>query len=151
MKKRVVLSGFLKTNKGSALMMAVIIMMVVSVLTTMVFTLYNNNLKQAKQQEHYIEAYYLAYSGVEMAFAALREDSAELFEEIKDTETPLTEEDIHFGNGTIDVSVTISDEANYMDWIKITATGTLNESNVSRTRTLYIDPSNMKNAVWKEN
>lgn len=86
-----------------------------------------------------------------MAFTSLIANENELFDDIKNgTVASLSENDIAFGNGTVDIVVTKSTDANYTGWIKIVSTGTLDLNNISRTRTLYIDPSNQKNVVWKE-
>jgi len=141
----------LKNNKGSAIVYAVMVFLLVSIFAATVVSLFGNNLNQAKHQEYSIEAYYLSYSGVQMAFTSLVANENELFDDIKDgTVASLSEDDIAFGNGTVDIVVTKSTDANYMGWIKIVSTGTLDLNNISRTRTLYIDPSNQKNVVWKE-
>lgn len=140
----------IKNQRGFTFVFTLLILIMSMIFVSTVFTVYSGNLRQTKHQEHYMEAYYLAYSGVEMAFTALIADENELFNEIKNgTTTSLTEEDIAFEDGSVDIEVTKSNDANYVGWIKISSTGTLGSYDISRTRTLYIDPSNQKNTVWK--
>jgi hypothetical protein len=149
-----------KHIKGSALVYTLIVFMMASIFGTIVISVFNNNLLQTKNQEHHAEAYYLAYSGIEMAFSALIADENDLFNKIKngnittldsrtDPNTDKTDGHILFQTGYIDFIVTRSNETNYVGWIKIVSTGTLKSNNVSYMRTLYIDPSNQKNVVWK--
>jgi len=141
----------LNNSKGSALVFVLLTFLIIVLFSTTVITLFNNNLKQATREEDSIQAYYLAYSGAQMAFTSLIDNDNELFNQIKDgTISSLSENNIDFGNGEIDIEVTLSNETNYNGWIKIVSTGTLDESNVSRKRTIYIDSSNQKNVVWKE-
>jgi type II secretory pathway component PulK len=145
------LKNKISNKNGSAIVYVLFIFLIIVIFSTIVITLFDNNLKQATREEKSIEAYYLAYSGNQMAFTALIDNDNELFDQIKDgSVSSFSESDIDFGEGEIDISVTLSTETNYNGWIKIVSTGTLNESNISRTRTMYIDPSNQKNVVWKE-
>lgn len=151
MRKAKNVQKYINNRSGVAMVYAIIVLVLVAIFATTVSAIFGNNLKQAKVQEHSVEAYYLAYSGVQMAFTALIADDNTLFDQIKDgTVASLSENDVPFESGTIDITVTKSTETNYPGWIKITATGTVTENNISRTRTVYIDASNQKNVVWQE-
>lgn len=151
MKRRLSYSAYYNNRSGSAIAYAVIVFVLVAMFATMVVSLFENNLNLAKHQEHTVEAYYLAYSGIQMAFTALIADDNALFDQIKDgTLASLNQNDIPFETGTIDIEVTRSTEANYPGWVKITATGTVTANNTSRTRVVYIDPLNQKNTAWNE-
>lgn len=141
----------LKRRKGSALAFVLIILLGISILTTSLLYIFNTNLKQAKYQQDRIEAYYLAYSGAEMAYSALLTKKSDGRLKLTDL-TPgneLTQRDISYGNGKIDISAKISKDENFDGWIKITATGTLNKNNLSYTRSLFFDPANPVNKMWK--
>lgn len=57
----------IKNRNGNALVFMLMIFLVISILTTSILFIFNSNLKQAKHQQNLMEAYYLAYSGAEMA------------------------------------------------------------------------------------
>ncbi len=142
---------FLKKRKGSALATAVIVFLIVSIFGAIVLSVSNQNLLESKHQESSTEAYYLAYSGIQMAFSALIEDSNDLMDEVVGGAV-FTQNDIDFGNGTVDVTVSLvnGSPVAYDGWVAISATGTLDSGNFSRSRVLYIDPQNQKNTAWRE-
>lgn len=146
------IKGYLqrRNNRGSALVFIVIAFLIVTILASSVLFIFNTNLKQAKHQEYSLEAYYLAYSGVEMAFSAITENSNELLNQIINGAT-FTEDDIDFGRGKIDIVAAKTEETNFLDWIKISATGTLDSNNQSYTRSMYVNPSNTNDFVWVNN
>jgi redox-regulated HSP33 family molecular chaperone len=86
-----------------------------------------------------------------MAFTALNAEDQTRLDKVVDDGAILIDDDISFGNGTIAVTVKNSTNTDYTGWVMITATGTLAEYNVSRTRTMYFDPENQNDMVWKEN
>lgn len=144
--------SFNNKRSGSALAFIVIALLVVAILTSSILYIFNSNLKQAKYQEYAMEAYYLAYSGVEMGLSAITANSNALLEEVKNgSKTSLIENDIEFGRGFIDIIVIKSSDVNFEDWIKITSTGRLRVNNQSFTRSLYLNPSNINDFVWVNN
>ncbi len=144
------IGGIVSNNKGAGLATVIVMLFVVMVFVAIITDLFFSNIGMAHYQEDSMEVYYLAYSGVQMAFTALIADDNELFDGIKDGDiAELTESDIIFENGTIDLYVTKSTEADYLGWIKIISTGKLNLNDVEQTRTVYIDPLDQKNVVWK--
>lgn len=142
-----------KNRQGSALAFILIVLLVISILTTSILYIFNSNLKQAKHQQDSLEAYYLAYSGAEMAYTALLTKMPNGKLKLTDlTESnELTESNIEYGNGKIDVSAKISKDENFDGWIVIKSIGTLNKNNQSYTRSLFFDPANPVNKVWKNN
>ncbi|MDD2534430.1 MAG: hypothetical protein PHC86_07000 [Eubacteriales bacterium] len=142
-------------KKGSALATTLIMFLIVALFGTIVITIANQNLLESKRQESSIEAYYLAYSGVEMAFSSLKANDNLLFEQIKqNAANTLVENDISFGNGTIDIAVrqasqTAGDPQAYAGWIKISSIATLDNGSFTKSRVLYIDPNDQRNIVWE--
>ena len=143
---------FNNNRQGSALAFVLIIFLVLSILTLSILFIFNNNLKQAKRQQDSIEAYYLAYSGAELAYTALlTEVSGKKKYTTLTGSNEFTESKISFGNGKIDILAKISKDKNFEGWIEIRSTGTLDKNNQSYTRTLLFNPGNPVDRVWKNN
>lgn len=139
-------------RQGSALAFVLIIFLVISILTSSILFIFNNNLKQAKRQQDSFEAYYLAYSGAELAYAALlTEVSGSRKYNVLNESNDLKETNIDFGNGKIDIVAKLSNGGSFDGWIEITSTGTLNKNNQSYTRTLFFNPGNPVDRVWRNN
>lgn len=136
-------------NSGGVLAYILVILLVLAITASVIFSIFSSNLLQARRQESYMESYYLAYSGAYMGFAAIIEDENEILKEIENNNAVYKEENIDFGEGKIDIEASKSSEANYPGWIKIISKGTLDKDGTVVTRTLYIDPENQKNTVWK--
>ena len=62
-----------KSRNGAALIYVLFVLIILSAIATVVIRLNMNNLHQAKYQEYDIQAHYIAYSGVELGYAALME------------------------------------------------------------------------------
>lgn len=143
------------TNEtGGTLAFVVILLMVLSVLVASVLLLFNNNLKQAKLQEDNMEAYYLAYSGVEMAYAALLADSNEKLKELTRLTSPVASHvtnNVAVGGGEVDLIAVKSTDVGFEGWIKITSTATLTKNGQTYTRILYFDPADPTKKVWSDN
>ncbi len=149
--KRVIIMGLKLNNKrqGSAYVFVFIAFLVLSILGSSILFIFNTNLKQAKLQQDSLEAYYLAYSGVEMAYAALLSKKPNGDLKLKDLDShELEQNDISYGNGTINILAKKSEHENFENWIEIKSTGTLSRNNLSYTRTLYFDPDNPIDIVW---
>ena len=98
-----------------------------------------------------MEAYYLAYSGVEMAFTSLLADSNAKLKELRnDPDSVLKTENIEFGNGKISVTAETTKNENFENWIEITSTANLNKNDFTYTRKFLFDPNNPIDDVWLE-
>ncbi len=139
----------LKNRKGSALVFILIILLIMSLLGTSILSLFSTNLKQAKLQQDSLQAYYLAYTGVEIAYAALLDDAAKL-KEITNNKKELTENNINFGDGKISVKSKLTTMANFDGWVEISSIGTLNKNNLEYKRTMLFDPTNPVDVYWKD-
>lgn len=142
----------LNSDDGSALAFVIIMIMVLTIFVSSILFLFDNNLIQAKKIEVNMEVYYLAYSGVEMSYAALLANTNEKMKELTDlTVASLTTNSISFGNGEIDTQAVLSKDPGFVDWIKITATATLDSNGDTDTRIMYFDPNDPTKKVWKDN
>lgn len=153
LKKKLKRENILKKRKGSALAFTLIILLVLSIVTISVLFIFNTNLRQAKFQQDSLEAYYLAYSGAEMAYTALLTEVSPNRLKLDELGggNEFVESNIDFGNGKINISAKISDEENFNGWIVVKSTGILNSNNHSYTRSLFFDPNNPANKVWRNN
>ena len=59
------------SKKGMALMVVVSLFMVLMIILASMSLVYQSNLRQTSQQEENMKAYYLALSGIELAYSAL--------------------------------------------------------------------------------
>lgn len=143
-----------KRRQGGALALVVMVLFVVSAFSAIVLMLFRSNLDMTMRQNRNTEAYYLAYSGAELAYAALAADGNQIFNQIKNGTVTSRSQTISASNGSISVVATrvntgSSYYSQYPLWIMITSTGTLTNGGLSRTRILLIDSSDPKNIVWK--
>ena len=142
----------LNSDDGGALAFVIIMIMVLSIFVASVLFLFNNNLVQAKKIEDGMEVYYLAYSGVEMSYAALLANTNEKMKSLTDaTVSSLTTNNIVFGNGKINTQAVLSTDTGFEDWIKITVVATLDKNGDTDTRIMYFDPNDPTKKVWKDN
>ena len=142
------------TKKGSALIYVFVIIIVLSLLTTTILSILASNTRQAQYQQDNIEAYYLAYSGVQLAYSALLANNNAKLTELTRATNPVSEQRqtaIPYANGTITVAAKKSADIGYENWIIITAVATLTRNNLQYSRSMYFDPDNPVNAVWKSN
>lgn len=141
-----------KNRSGSVFVFVLIIFLTLSVFATSIIFVFNSNLRQAKHQQDSLEAYYLAYSGAEMGYAALRAASNNRLNKlVANTVAEYTQTGIAYGNGTIDIVAVVTSDTNFDGWIKVTGKGKLNKNGLEFTRSMYFDPANPIDIVWKSN
>lgn len=140
----------LKKRKGGALVFVLIIMMVVGLLSMSIVNIFSANLKQTKYQQDSLEAYYLAYSAALIAYEALLANGYEKLYELTDGNT-LSPQNISFDNGEATVTAIVSADTNLENFIKIVSKANLSKNNFEYTRTMYFDPSNTLDVIWKSN
>lgn len=139
-----------KKRPGSAMVFVIIIMAVFSILAMSMSMVFSSNLKQAKYQQDSLEAYYLAYSGALIIYEALLANSYTKLDELRNGGT-LSPQVMTFDNGSTSATAIISTDANFVDYIKIVSTATLSRNNFKYTRTMYFDPDNPLDILWKSN
>lgn len=139
-----------KKRTGAAMVFVIILMMVVGILSMSMATVFSSNLRQTKFQQDSLEAYYLAYSGALVVYEALLDDYNKIYELTEDGGT-LDTQYLSFDNGDAIVTAVLSTDTNFEDLIKIVSTATLSKNNFEYTRTMYFDPANPLDILWKSN
>lgn len=138
------------TKTGSALAYVIIILMIFSVLSLVMINIFNSNLKQTKYIQNNLEAYYLSYSGALIGYEALLANNSQKLDALtKGTVIPSST--ILFDNGNAVVSVVISTDENFEDWIKISSKATLTKNGLVSTRIMYFNPADPLDILWKNN
>ena len=140
-----------KRSQGGLLAFVLLAFLAISVFSLSILFVFNNNFKMAKYQGDSMEAYYVAYSGVEIAYAALLSNSSAKLIELTRTLHPVsehTENDLLIGNGTVDIIAKITQDTGFENWVKITAVATMNQTGAIYRRTMYFKPSDPTNIVW---
>lgn len=138
----------MRKRKGSFLVFSLLIFTILILFMSVVLHLLNTNNQQIKLQEQKMEAYYLAYSGAELAKEALFKDNNELFNIIKDDKNFSKTNNLTLDNGEIEITAKQSTNENYPGWIEINSTSTLNDTDITYTRILYINPEDPGEQVW---
>lgn len=139
-----------KKRTGAAMVFVIILMMVVGILSMSMATVFSSNLRQTKFQQDSLEAYYLAYSGALVVYEALLDDYNKIYVLTEDGGT-LPIQNLSFDNGDAIVTAVLSTDTNFEDLIKIVSTATLSKNNFEYTRTMYFDPANPLDILWKSN
>ena len=137
-------------RRGSALAFVIVMMMVIGLLSFSMASVFNSNLKQAKYQQDSQEAYYLAYSGALIAYEALLANGYTKLYVLTGGGT-LPAQDMTFDNGDAIVTAVVSSDTNFEGLIKIVSTANLTRNNFKYTRTMYFDPDNPLDILWKSN
>lgn len=125
----------LKNRRGSIFAFVSVLLAIVAIFTTTIIFINMSNLRQVITQEERMKAYYLAYSGAEMAYAALfkgRDKGEAIIDKFDEKFDGVEAEKIAIGKeGYATVEIDYDYEK---DKVTITSTGTYEPSN--RTVTL---------------
>ena len=136
-------------RQGSAYAFVLVAFLIISILGSSILFIFNTNLKQAKLQQDSLEAYYLAYSGAEMAYASLMTITGGKYKFTGLTDSnEFAENNISYGKGKINITAKKSDNEKFENWIEITSTAVLVRNDVSYTRTLYFNPDDPFDMIW---
>jgi len=146
----------LTNEKGFVLPLVLLVMVVLSVLFVSMFTLTEANTNQVVVQENNLRGYYMARSGIEIAYAALMTEDADskynlqidrFIEEVeKGTVTSLTDTLSLPENdpmSDVEIEVTVVD-----DEVKIHATSTLRSNDATHDLALFININNKNDTRW---
>jgi type II secretory pathway pseudopilin PulG len=166
----------LKNQKGAALITVLVVFVVVMILASSTMMIFNSNLKQVKAQEHNLQAYYLALSGIELGNTALMTDiryvdgvGIKLYEDFKwdkvkfpNIENDLEDKKSSFGFPLIDtveidgndVEIIITPintptDDGYEREIKIESNAIHDSTDTTYSLTLIIDAENIYNRRWE--
>jgi hypothetical protein len=126
----------IKSKKGAALAFVLVALVFVFIMISIVATFSQANIKQAGAQESDIKAFYIARSGVELAYQVLMKKGLVAQYEAGTLTGDLVENDIDFEEGTANVTVSPFVDENDLKKIRITSVGTLNGSTNSSTVSL---------------
>lgn len=150
-----------KNRKGSVMVAVLCIFVLVAAFSLIIHSYALNNLQQAKVQEETMRAYYLAYSGCEMAYAALVKDSGGAWESYvssfpnsgKEMNIRKDELSILDDNDSITINVVKEKGAgDFNNWLKISAKAISHENakfSGEKTKLLYINPKDQQKIFWK--
>lgn len=141
----------LKRVKGFVLPVVLMVMVVLSILFISIITIAQSNTKQITTQEDNLRAYYLARSGIDIAYAALMEEKdgdLKIYKFIKDTKDTLTHKNLALPNeidpvGYVDIEISKED-----DEIKIRAAAKTAKESGTSSLSLYIDKNNLSRTRW---
>lgn len=133
------MKAYIKAN-GYALVFVIMLMIVVSLLFLATNTIVNLNTKETAYEKDQLKAYYLARSGIDIAYAALTEN-----EKIRviDEDTEVKEEQLQLDQGYVNLS--IKREKNRF---VISSKGVLNTSSVQSQLILYVDKDDIEKVTW---
>lgn len=135
---------FLSRQKGSALVMVIIAFVVISILATAALTLAQSNTTQVVAQTNGILSYYIARSGAEATYEALRVSSS--YAQFATGNTVVTA-NITFDEGTADISIQGFDEGSTRR-VRVTSSGTASGTTISRKSVLEFDYNGYGNIKW---
>lgn len=126
----------LKCKKGAALLWALIFLMIFSILGFSMLAMSSQDLREMTSQRDNLEAYYLAESGIDLAYAALMKKENE-------TDVPLIESYINDTDKVYNQIITMGDDEIEIDiysvevddkwWVKVVSLGRLNTGDSSKT------------------
>ena len=146
----------IRDEQGAALAFVLLVLVLTTIFLVGISSIFHANLTQTVAQEDSVEAYYLAQSGVELAFAALIQEGAggvndtllydsfsiDTHPTIGDTtQMTYTFPSTDFPNGSVTIVVKAILEGGER-WVQIESTGTLDSSGIDRIVTLKFSVSN---------
>ena len=149
------INKIIRSNEGSILVFVLMIFSVVFIVSMSVLYLNMTNTRQVKAQRDSLRAYYIAYSGIEIGYAALMADNEELLKKIiKDNPHKLSTKDPGYGDikygkdnkDTISIDIEYTPDDNN---ITIISKGTHNDSNSSTTLTMSYPVDFPSLRTWK--
>lgn len=133
----------IKNNKkGSSLIWVIILMAVFVILTSSMIFISRQDLLETVHFREKSKAYYVASSGIDMAYAALMKKpnpaDAPLIQTYKNDHTKTHTQEIDIGDDKIYLSID-SVKVNGKWWVKVVSRGHVTSSNTSETVSLRID------------
>ena len=141
----------LKNRRGSIFVFVSVILSIVAIFTTTIIFINMSNTRQVISQEEEIKAYYLAYSGADMAYAALfKIDSytrKSIFDTFNNNDVEIGPEEIDLDkDGHITVVVNYDSERKT---VTITSTGTYRPSNRAVTLKMSFNVNFPDTKLWE--
>lgn len=112
----------LDLNNGSILIVVLLTFVILSILTMSIIYINSANTRETVSQIESMQAYYLAYSGIEIGYSALMMDNGQLFNEFKSGHIGNIEDRINYPNnneGKIDIRIKSSSDKKTITIISI--------------------------------
>lgn len=131
-----------KNEKGSSLIWVIILMLVFGILASSMLYVSSQDLRETVHFRENSKAYYLAESGIDIAYSALMKlenpEDVPLIYSYKNDTSKVYHKEIDVGDDTIILDI----ESVLVDgkwWVKVTSEGIVAESNTSEKVSLRID------------
>lgn len=142
---------YFRENKGFALPMVLFVMVVLVILFISISFVTNTNTLQVTTQEDNLRAYYLARSGIDIAYAALMEEKdgmQKIMKFIQDTTIKELTDELYLPNdsnpiGIVNIKVSKKDNE-----IRIQAIAKTSKGKGSSRLSLYIDKDDFTRTRW---
>lgn len=129
-------------REGASLIWVIILMVVFVILTSSMILISRQDLRETVHFRENSKAYYVASSGIDMAYAALMKkpnpSDSPLIKAYKDDHTKEHTQEIDIGDDKIYLLIK-SVEVDGKWWVKVTSTGKITSSNTTQTVSLRID------------
>ena len=138
-----------RNNKGAALIFVIIVLMVTTLFVSAAATLTQANTRQAVGQEKGMQTYYMARSGAELAYQALRTDAALYGLFMNNYSYARQVPDVDMGEGIVDIEISTYPGTSAQR-MRIRSTAILDGSTIQRTAILEFDLNNYNDLVWAQ-
>lgn len=112
----------LNSNNGSILLMVLLIFVILCILTMSIIHINSANTREAVFQIESMQAYYLAYAGIEIGYSALMMDNGALLNEFENGKKNNIEDHINYpdnNEGKIDIRIKSSSDKKTITIISI--------------------------------
>ncbi len=142
-------------EKGSALVTVILVLVVVTISVASMVALFNNNLNQIVYQEDSMRAYYIARSGIELAYSALMTEGEDLLNTFKTGGTNAAQTlqidggTMPLGEGNVAVSIArcVNPTGASDIWVQIESVGTLSDPAISSRMRLRFNVDNPEQRI----
>ncbi|HZK24459.1 MAG TPA: hypothetical protein VFC74_03630 [Oscillospiraceae bacterium] len=143
----------LRNHDGVALITVIGVFVIIMIISLSVATLFANNLKQVTHQEYQTRAYYLALSGVDLAYEALvkepaDEDEDSLLDEFIGGSLTELEDQFTIGEDRVVITISAFDTGSTRE-VKIHSIGTVVDTGNSESLTLIFEAENPLVRRWQ--
>lgn len=142
---------YLKNNRGVALVYVVMVLLIASVLIGAAAVMVSSNTREVSAQEIGIQSYYIARSGVELAYEAVYDggDPA-VYNAFLAATAPRTQNNVNIGEGQVNIVLEkITPVVGGVQRGRITSVGHLDGQTLTRTVILEFDLIDGANILWR--
>lgn len=143
--------NFLKeklNNEGATLVIVIMVFTVLTILFASTIMVTQTNTNQIDSQEDHLRAYYVARSGIDIAYAALMQNNKEHFNLLLSEEEEISHNGLNVPQvnpiGTVDIKVSIVG-----DEVKIHADAQIIDDDENFQLSLFLDKDNIEKRRWE--